>query len=159
MKKIVALFTMLLALGWSAANLAAAENSHKNHGAGEMSASDNMEKTPRAGTYEHTVIEKNIRAEFQVMSLESMNMKDQNGATHHVMLKLFHDPENHQIKEAIGKIKIVGPDNAEQINNLKNYNGIFAANFTFSKTGKYGVICLVKVGEKKHLFKFWYPHG
>ena len=34
----------------------------------------------------------------------------------------------------------------------------FAANFTFNKKDKYGVICLVKINEEKHIFKFWYPH-
>ena len=88
-----------------------------------------------------------------------MNVKDKNGSTHHIMLKLFHDSKNDQIKEAVGKIKIVGPDDSEQIDSLKNYNGIFAANFKFLKTGKYGVICLVKVNDEKHLFKFWYQYG
>ena len=93
------------------------------------------------------------------MSLASMNMKDPNGATHHVMVNLFHDSMNHPIKDAVGKVKVIGPDKKEQINTLKNYNGTFAANFTFSKNGKYGVICLVKVDGEKQTFKFWYQHG
>ena len=92
------------------------------------------------------------------MSLASMNMKDPNGATHHVMIKLFHDSMNHPIKNAVGKVKIIKPDGKEQTNSLKNYNGIFAANFTFGENDKYGVICLVIVDGEKHIFKFWYPH-
>jgi hypothetical protein len=189
MKKIIALFTMLLALNWGLTGLMAADTTykshegmampeadtthkshegmampeadttHKSHEGMAMPQTDTMEKTSPGSPFQHIAKDKNIRAEFQVMSLASMNMKDPNGATHHIMLKLFHDSENHPIKAAVGKIKIVGPDNAEQIGNLKNYSGIFAANFTFNKTGKYGVICLVKVGEENHLFKFWYPHG
>jgi hypothetical protein len=105
------------------------------------------------------MIEKNFRAEFQIMSLASMNMNDPDGATHHVMVKLFHDSMNHPIKNAVGKVKIIKPDGKEQTNSLKNYNGIFAANFTFGEKGKYGVICLVIVDSEKHIFKFWYPHG
>jgi hypothetical protein len=75
------------------------------------------------------------------------------------MLNLFHDSTNHPIKDATGKVKVIGPDKKEQINTLKNYNGIFAANVTFSKNGKYGVIFLVKVDGEKHTFKFWYQHG
>jgi hypothetical protein len=156
MKKTIALFTTLLVLSWGLANLTATETLHKNHGEGAVS--DAMEKTTPANTFEHTMIEKNIRAEFQIMSLASMNMKDPNGDTHHVMVKLFHDSMNHSIKDAIGKVKIIKPDGKEQTNSLKNYNGIFAANFSVKKTGRYGVICLVKVGEEKYIFKFWYPH-
>ena len=42
---------------------------------------------------------------------------------------------------------------------LKNYSGVLAANFNFTDQGKYGVICLVKNEDKKHVFKFWYEHG
>jgi hypothetical protein len=158
MKTTIALFIILLVLIWHSANLTATETPHKNHGGGAMPVSDAMEKTTPANTFEHTMIEKNIRAEFQIMSLASMNMKDPNGDTHHVMVKLFHDSMNHPIKDAVGKVKIIKPDGKEQTNSLKNYNGIFAANFSVNKTGRYGVICLVKVGEEKYLFKFWYPH-
>jgi len=157
MKKTIALFTTLLVLSWGLTSLTATETPHKKHGEGAVS--DAMGKTNPAGTFEHTMIEKNIRAEFQIMSLASMNMKDPNGDTHHVMVKLFHDSMNHPIKDAVGKVKIIKPDGKEQTHSLKNYNGIFAANFSVKKTGRYGVICLVKVGEEKYLFKFWYPHG
>ncbi|MBW2248259.1 MAG: hypothetical protein JRF62_13940 [Deltaproteobacteria bacterium] len=158
MKKTIALLTMLLALSWGWTSLTAAEAPHKNHGSGTKPESKSMEKTSPDSTFEHTMIEKNIRAEFQIMSLSSMNMKDPNGATHHVMVKLFHDSMNHPIKNAVGKVKLIGPNEMEQTNLLKNYNGIFAANFTINNKGKYGVICLVKVDGEKHIFKFWYPH-
>ena len=158
MKKTIALLTTLLALSWGWTSLTATEAPHKNHGSGTKPESKAMEKTSPGGTFEHTMIEKNIRAEFQIMSLASMNMKDPNGGTHHVMVKLFHDSMNHPIKDAVGKVKIIKPDGKEQTNSLKNYNGIFAANFSVKKTGRYGVICLVKVDEEKYLFKFWYPH-
>ncbi|MGB2929489.1 MAG: hypothetical protein WBB70_11295 [Desulfobacterales bacterium] len=159
MKKTIALLTTLLALSWGWTSLTAAEAPHKNHGSGAKPASKAMEKTSPGGTFEHTMIEKNIRAEFQIMSLASMNMKDPNSATHHVMVKLFHDSMNHPIKNAVGKVKVIGPHGMEQITGLKNYNGIFAANFTFGENGKYGVICLVIVDGEKHIFKFWYQHG
>jgi hypothetical protein len=159
MKKTIALLTTLLALSWGWTSLTAAEAPHKNHGSEANPASKAMEKTSPGGTFEHTMIEKNIRAEFQIMSLASMNMNDPNGATHHVMVKLFHDSMNHPIKNAVGKVKIIKPDGKEQTTGLKNYNGIFAANFMFNEKGKYGVICLVIVDGEKHIFKFWYPHG
>ncbi|MGD9107127.1 MAG: hypothetical protein PVJ87_09855 [Desulfobacterales bacterium] len=159
MKKTIVLLTTLLALSWGWTNLRAAEAPHNDHGSEANLASKAMEKTSPGGTFEHAMIEKNFRAEFQIMSLASMNMNDPDGATHHVMVKLFHDSMNHPIKNAVGKVKIIKPDGKEQTNSLKNYNGIFAANFTFGEKGKYGVICLVIVDGEKHIFKFWYPHG
>ena len=159
MKKTIALLTTILALSWGLTGLTAADTTHKSHEGMTMPETGTIGKTSPGSAFQHVATQKHIRAEFQVMSLASMNMKDQSGATHHIMVKLFHGSKNAQIKEAIGKIKIVGPDNAEQIDSLKNYSGVFAANFTFNKTGKYGVICLVKVNEEKLLFKFWYPHG
>jgi hypothetical protein len=159
MKKTIVLLTTLLALSWDWTSLTAAEAPHKHHGPGAEPVSKAMEKTSPGGTFEHAMIEKNIRAEFQIMSLASMNMQDPNGATHHVMVKLFHNPMNHAVKNAVGKVKVIEPHGKEQTNLLKNYNGIFAANFTVGEKGKYGVICLVIVDGEKHIFKFWYPHG
>ena len=165
MKKFIVLTTILKGTTLMAGNLPAADMSHEGHGKDQNTAEqmspeghENMQK-PVAGTFEHQMVDKNVRAEFQVMSLASMNMKDAGGATHHIMVKLFHDDMNHQIKEAVGKVKVIGPDKQEQIGTLENYSGIFAANFTFEKKGKYGVICLVKVDGKKHVYKFWYPHN
>ena len=109
-------------------------------------------------TYKHHAVTGGIRAEFQVMSLESMNMKDESGATHHIMIKLMEDDNRQLVLGAIGKIKVISPSKKEQVQALKNYNGILAANFTFGENGKYGVICLFKVNDQKKLFKFWYPH-
>jgi hypothetical protein len=97
-----------------------------------------------------------IRTEFQIMSLASMNMKDPGGATHHVMVKVFDDSMNHQINELAGKVKVIAPSGKDQIAALKNYSGVYAANFTLAEKGKYGVICLFKVKDKKCTVKFWY---
>lgn len=140
-------------------NMTIADTTHEGHGQTHMPAMTTKGNTGPTGTFKYQAVVKHIRAELQIMSLASMNMKDPNGATHHVMVKLFDDSANHPIKNAVGKVKVIDPKGNEQINSLKNYNGIFAANFSFKKTGKYGVICLVKVGEEKYLFKFWYPHG
>ena len=108
--------------------------------------------------YKHDAVVDGVRSEFQIMSLASMKMKDDQGKTHHIMVKLFDHKTDAEIKEAVGKIKIISPDGSEQIGPLKNYSGIFAANFNFPAKGKYGVICLLKVKDQKKVFKFWYPH-
>ena len=159
MKSIVAIFTMFIVIGLVSLNIGTAgTTTHEGHGQTHTSA-PTMEHASPTDTFKHKAVVKNIRAEFQIMSLASMNMKDPDGATHHIMVNLFHDSMNHTIKDAVGKVKVIGPDKNEQINTLKNYNGTFAANFSFSKNGKYGVICLVKVDGEKHIFKFWYQHG
>ena len=108
--------------------------------------------------FKHDAVVDGVRSKFQIMSLESMKMKDDQGRTHHIMVKLFDDKTKKEIKSAAGKIKIISPDGSEQVSALKNYSGIFAANFTFADKGKYGVICLLKVDDQKRVVKFWYKH-
>lgn len=155
MKNWKTLLVVAIVLIWIPAAAAMDDPSHKGHG---ISGPETMKHSDTAGTFKHQAVVDGIRGEFQVMSLASMNMKDQGGATHHIMVKLFHDAMNHQIQNAAGKIKVISPSGKEQIVSLKNYNGIFAANFTFLEKGKYGVICLLKVDKQKYMFKFWYPH-
>ena len=124
---------------------------HNNHSAqtdGDMGAMG----------FKHDAVVDGVRSEFQIMSLASMKMKDDQGRTHHIMVKLFDDKTQSEIMDAVGKIKIIGPDGSEQESALNNYSGIFAANFTFAAKGKYGVICLLKVDGQKKLVKFWYNH-
>ena len=128
---------------------------HSGHGA----ASPGSTQAMPTGTFSHNAVVDGIRTEFQIMSLKDMNIKDPNGATHHVILRLFHDKMNHKIKNIVGKVKVVSPSGKEQTAPLKDYNGIYAANFSFTDKGEYGVICLFKEEGKKHLVKFWYPHG
>jgi hypothetical protein len=114
--------------------------------------------TQTSGSFTHKAMIDGMHAEFQIMSLASMNMKDQNGATHHIILKLSKAGADEPIQQVVGKIKVIDPNGNEQIATLKDYNGILAANFAFKEPGKYGVICLFKENEKKHVTKFWYPH-
>ncbi|MFC1858823.1 hypothetical protein ACFL9U_12480 [Thermodesulfobacteriota bacterium] len=159
MKKVITILTICITLGWSSLALAGDKMLHGDHQNTEMSGHGKMQHKMSAGTYEHQAVTDGVRAEFQIMSLSSMNMEDPDGATHHIMVKLFNASMNHPIKEAVGKVKIIDPDKGEQVNSLENYNGIFAANFSVKETGKYGVICLVKINGKSHLYKFWYTHG
>jgi hypothetical protein len=125
---------------------------------GHEMKSDSMDHQAMTGAFTHEMTTEGVKAEFQVMSLESMNMQDPGGATHHVMVKFFNADTGEQIKKAAGKIKIIAPSKKEAVVSLKDYNGIYAANFTVDEAGKYGVICLAKVEGKKPLYKFWYTH-
>jgi len=129
-----------------------------DHGGHDMQSDKKMDHTGMGGTFTHEATEGGIDAEFQVMSLASMNMTSDKGETHHIMVNLKETNGGAPIKEAVGKIKVVDSDGKEQVSTLKNYSGILAANFTFKEQGKYGVICLLKNDGKKHVFKFWYHH-
>jgi hypothetical protein len=109
-------------------------------------------------TFKHQAEVDGIQADFQVMSLASMNMTDPQGRTHHIMVKLEKEGADHPIADAVGKIKVIAPDKKEQTGVLKHYGDMMAANFTFDESGKYGVICLFVVDGQKHVVKFWYPH-
>ena len=133
-------------------------DSHDSGGGHDMKSDKKMDHTGMGGTFKHTATEGGIDADFQVMSLASMNMTSDKGETHHIMVNLSRADGGTPIKNAVGKIKVVGPDGKEQVSTLKNYSGVLAANFTFKEPGKYGVICLLKNEDKKQVFKFWYHH-
>ena len=133
-------------------------DSKSSGGGHDMKSDKQMDHTGMGGTFKHTAMEGGIDAEFQVMSLASMNMTSDKGETHHIMVNLKETDGGAPIKDAVGKIKVIAPDKTEQENTLKNYSGILAANFTFKEPGKYGVICLVKNKDEKQVFKFWYHH-
>jgi hypothetical protein len=149
---------------------AIAMQEHNSHGSGgghdmksdkKMDHGDQgmqMDHSKMGGTFKHTATDGGIDAEFQVMSLASMNMTSDRGETHHIMVNLSEADGGAPIKDAVGKIKVVGPDGWEQVSPLKNYSGVLAGNFTFTEPGKYGVICLLKNQDKKQVFKFWYHH-
>ncbi len=158
-KKWIILSAMALALGWNHTGLSLAGSEHQGHGDMSKSHSATMEHSAKGDMFSHQDTVEGVRAEFQVMSLASMNMKDPEGNTHHIMVKFFNDSMNHQIKDVVGKIKVISPSGKEQVGSLIDYSGIYAANVTFGEKGKYGVICLFKVDGQKHLVKFWYPHG
>lgn len=109
------------------------------------------------GTFTHTAMAGDVHAEFKIMDLASMNMKDQNGKTHHVMVTFSRDGE--KLTKIVGKIKLISPSQQDQIAELKEYGGgVFAAMFTIDEPGKWGVICVFKDETGTQTVKFWYPH-
>ena len=117
-----------------------------------------MDHQTMAGDFKHHMSMEGVKAEFQIMSLASMNMKDADGATHHIMVKFMKADSGEQIKEAVGRIKLISPSKKETVVDLKDDSGTYAATVNFEEAGKYGVICLAKVDGKKPLYKFWYSH-
>jgi len=121
-----------------------------------MQGMDHGDET-KDGSFTHTAMAGDIHVEFKVMDLASMNMKDPDGKTHHVMATFTRNGE--KISKVVGKMKLVAPSKKEQIADIKDYGGgVFAANFTIDEPGKWGVICLFKDEKGKQTVKFWYPH-
>ncbi len=157
MKNKLTLIVLILVLSFG--SLAIAGTTHQSQADKSGSHAGTMKSKATGDTFTHQAVVEGVRAEFQVMSLASMNMKDPEGNTHHVMVKFFDESSQNQIKDAMGKVTLIDPSGKERVETLKNYNGIFAANLTFADKGNYGVICLFEVDGKKRLVKFWYPHG
>lgn len=156
--KLRSFLTMLaLLLALIPGSFALADTDHQSHD--DTSQSGSLEPGETGGTFTHQETVEGVQAEFQVMTLASMNMNDPKGNTHHIMVKFADVSSQKKIGNAIGKIKVISPTGKEQVESLQNYSGILAANFTFDEKGKYGVICLFKVDGKKRLVKFWYPSG
>ncbi len=143
MKKFVLLFAVL-SLVFASSSMAAMEG--MNHG-----------DTTENGTFTHSAMAGDIHAEFKIMDLASMNMKDPDGKTHHVMATFKRNGEI--ITNIVAKLKLVSPSKKEQIVDLKDFGGgVFAAKVTIDEPGKWGVICVFKDDKEKQTVKFWYPH-
>jgi hypothetical protein len=55
------------------------------------------------------------------------------------------------------KVKVVGPDKAEQVKDLMGMEGGFGSDFTLPKKGKYGVMAKFKLADGKvRIVKFRY---
>ncbi len=152
----IASLTLFLALGPVWAAQTSQHSEHSRSAASDHSTMDHGSKD-KDGKFVHTEMVNDIHAEFQVMDLASMNIKDPEGKTHHVMVTFLKNDK--KIEKAVGKVKVISPSGKEQLGTLKDFgNGIFAVNFTFDEPGKWGLVCLFKEKNKTHTIKFWYPH-
>ncbi len=167
MKKILVVFA-IFSLVWVGTSMAMkggghGDGGHKgddaaavDHSSGSMEDMDHG-STSMDGTFKHTEMAGDVHAEFQVMELADMNMKDPEGNTHHVMVTFTRD--GRKLDDVVGKVKLVSPSGKEQLAGLKDFgSGIYAANFTIDEPGKWGVVSLFKDGEGQQSVKFWYPH-
>ena len=160
LKTLAAAAALIAALGLAGHAIAADAMDHgsmdKPAAAMDKTMDKDMNKSgdmaPMGTTHTETV--DGIAATFQVMTLASMNMKDAHGATHHVMVDFVKDGA--KLTGLKGSIKLVAPSGKEQTAALTDYSGTLAASFKVDEPGKWGVICLFKDGDAKHVAKFWY---
>ena len=144
---LVPLFTVVLMAG----------GDHDDNGMQGYSAMA-VDKDGGGGSFKHIMTIDGVKAEFQIIDLEDMNMKDANGVTHHVMVKFFNTYTSRQIMNGSGKIEVVAPSKETSVASFRDYSGIYAANFKLIKPGKYKVICHAKVDEKNPMYNFGYNY-
>lgn len=165
MKKIVSIL-VLSSLMMTSTAMAMDSKSHEHMNHDDQAAMDHSKmdhskmdhgSSQMGGTFKQAMMVDGIHSEFQVMELASMNMKDPEGRTHHIMASFMEN--DIKIEKIVGKMKLIAPSGKEQIGDLKDFgNGVFATNFTIDEQGKWGVICLFKDTKGKHTAKFWYQH-
>jgi hypothetical protein len=154
---VLASIAIVFAMDHSKIDHSKMDHSKTDHSKMEMKESKH-DSMNMPGHFEKTVVNGDIKARFQIMSFESMNMKPMGGQTHHIMVDFIDTKSGKKIDDAIGKVQIVFPDGKKKAEKLANYSGVYTANYSFEDGKKYGVMCLVKAGGKKEAFKFWYNH-
>jgi hypothetical protein len=131
------------------------------HSHGGMSTGTPMKMDTRE------VIVEGVKLTFQIMAndehkkmLKEMKMKEdvEQGTTHNITLILKDDKTQKEITDAQINMKVVDPKGKDQIKTLK-YEGemkSYDAYFNLSEKGKYQVLVLFKVGEKKRTAGIYY---
>ena len=152
MKKLIVLIAAAFALSAPMASLAA------DHGSMKMDH-DMMDK----GTVAHEEVVDGVKATFSVISmkehLKAMKMELPKGVkeTHHIMVAFKDAKTGKALTEGEVKLKVQGPDKAEQTKDLMAMEGHFGADYELSKKGKYGVMSKFKLKDGKvRNSKFWY---
>ncbi len=146
MKKPVTILAMILTLTAPLSVIAA-----HDHGT--------MDMTAMTGAAHEEVLD-GIKVTFQILDMrEQMKGEVPKGMkeTHHVMVSFLDVKGGKKITEGEVKVKVQGPDKAEQTKELLGIQGHLGADFELAKKGKYGVMSkiLLKDGKVRSV-KFWY---
>ena len=155
MKKITVLIAALFALAAPVASFAAMDH-------GSMGGMD-MGHGGHQGSVAHEEVIDGVKATFKVLSMKehmkASNMEMPKGVkeTHHIMVEFKDAKSGKALTEGEVKVKVQGPDKAEQTKDLMGMQGHFGADFDLSKKGKYGVMCKFQLKDGKvRSAKFWY---
>jgi len=147
MKKMTVMLAALFALAAPAVSFAAMD-----HGDHSM-----MDK----GQVAHQEVIDGVKATFKVMGMKE-HMKDMAmpkgmKETHHIAVDFKDAKSGKALTEGEVKVKVLGPDKAEQSKDMPGMQGHFGADFDLSKKGKYGVMCKFQLKDGKvRSAKFWY---
>jgi hypothetical protein len=131
-----------------------------DHGHGGMDMGHDMMKM---GNVAHEEVVDGVKATFKVLSMaehmKAMKMEMPKGMkeTHHIMVEFKDAKTGKPVTEGTVKMKVQGPDKAEQTKDLMGMQGHFGADFDLSKKGKYGIMSKFKLKDGKvRTSKFWY---
>jgi hypothetical protein len=124
------------------------------HGHGGMSTGTSMKMETKG------VIVEGVKVVFQIMSneehkkmLKEMKMKEdiEPGTTHNITVTLKDEKTQKEITDAQVMMKVIDPKGKDQIKNLKYEKDMksYDAYFNLPEKGKYQVMILFKIGDKK----------
>ena len=115
------------------------------------------------GSLAHEEVVDGVKATFKItgmaehMKAMKMEMPKEMKETHHIMVEFKDAKSGKALTEGEVKVKVQGPDKAEQTKDMMGMEGHFGADFDLSKKGKYGVMSKFKLKDgKERSAKFWY---
>lgn len=115
------------------------------------------------GAVAHEEVVDGVKATFKVMDMKdhmkAMKMEMPKGMkeTHHIMVEFKDAKSGKPLTEGDVKVKVIGPDKAEQVKDLMGMEGHFGADFDLTRKGKYGVLAKFKLKDGNvRSAKFWY---
>jgi hypothetical protein len=120
-----------------------------------------MEHKPNVA---HEEVVDGIKTTFTIQTMadamKEMGMEMPKGVkeTHHISVSFKDTKSGKAVTEGTVTIKVQNPDKSAQTKDLSGMHGHFGADFDFSKSGKYGVMCKFQLKDgKTRQAKFWYP--
>lgn len=152
MKNVTVALAALIVLSAPMATVSVAANaSVPGHGAQQSEIMD----------YEQVIGGMKVTFKFVSMKEHLQKAKIQAPAgmkeTHHLKVDFLNAKTGEPFTEGEARVKIQGPDNADQVKDLMAMNNRFCADFDLSKKGKYGVITKFQLkGGDVQAVKFWY---
>src|SRR5512136_1709554 len=156
MKKLLSVLGLLVVGVFFLSSVSLAQHSH-----GGMSIGTPMKMETK------DVVVEGVKVSFMVMANENhkkmladMKMKEdiEPGSTHNITVILKDDKTQKEITDAQINMKVVDPNGKDQIKPLK-YEGemkSYDAYFNLTEKGKYQIMILAKVGEKKTTAGIYY---
>jgi len=113
------------------------------------------------------VLVEGVKVTFQIMAndehkkmLKDMKMKEdiESGTTHNITVTLKDEKAQKEITDAQVKMKVVDPKGKDQIKSLKYEDMMrsYDAYFNLKEKGKYQVMILFKVGDRKRTAGIYY---
>jgi len=114
-----------------------------------------------------TILVDGFKASFSILPmaehkkmLKEMKMKVEGDpqATHNIAVILADTRSNRPIRDAVVKMKVIGPNGKEQVRLLDFIMGMnqYAGDFILSQQGRYQILILFKAGGGKQAAGFYY---